>query len=117
MTQSHRAPSHLRVAILAALASIVLIAPDAQAQIKQPGAHARYSVELEPHALAWWRDHSRDTWDNGSGWGLGLRASIPIVENGLGAAPFEQASDHLILRRCALAGRVGGIGSGSCASG
>ena len=67
---------------LALICSILHSATIAQAQIKQPGAHGHYSVELEPHASLWWRDHSHAYWDNGQGWGLGLRASIPIVDNG-----------------------------------
>jgi hypothetical protein len=46
--------------------------------IKQPGNHPAYDVELEPHGLLDW-------WNNGygtTGFGLGFRASIPIVSNG-----------------------------------
>ena len=72
----------LPLACIAAALSVLLVSPGAEAQIKQPGAHARYSVELEPHANLWWRDHGRDYWDNGTGLGLGLRASVPLVHNG-----------------------------------
>ncbi|MBN1655227.1 MAG: hypothetical protein JXA30_15770 [Deltaproteobacteria bacterium] len=48
-----------------------------QAQIKSPGAHARYSAELEPHGLVQW-----DVDPGDEGLGLGLRASIPVIENG-----------------------------------
>lgn len=75
-----------RLAVLAGLAAascIFLSAGEADAQIKQPGAHGRYSVELEPHALLWWGAHGNDYWHDGdNGLGLGLRATIPIVENG-----------------------------------
>lgn len=86
MTHSFLAPilrrGTLALTALAPLTAVLLVASSATAQIKQPGAHAQYSVELEPHAALWWRDHSRAYWDNGSGLGLGLRASIPIVDNG-----------------------------------
>jgi hypothetical protein len=72
----------LIVVFLASSTAVLLSAAHADAQIKEPGAHRSYSVELEPHALLLWRDHARDHWDDGSGYGLGMRASIPIVENG-----------------------------------
>lgn len=65
----------------AAFAVVLLLAPGVAAQIKEPGAHANYSVELEPHAVLWWRDRSGN-WDSTMGLGLGLRAAIPIVKNG-----------------------------------
>ncbi len=81
---SRRICSRLTVlAGIAAASCIVLSATEADAQIKQPGAHGRYSVELEPHALLWWGSHGHDYWGGGDeGLGLGLRATIPIVENG-----------------------------------
>jgi hypothetical protein len=45
--------------------------------IKQPGHHAAYSVELEPHLVAAFFLPTA-----GSGIGVGARASIPIVKNG-----------------------------------
>jgi len=71
------------VAGICAAASVTFWSVDAAAQIKQPGAHGRYSVELEPHALLFWDSHGWNYY-NGSnnGFGLGLRATIPIVENG-----------------------------------
>lgn len=48
-----------------------------EAQIKSPGAHQRYSVELEPHGLVHW-----DVDPGDEGVGLGLRASIPLIDNG-----------------------------------
>ena len=75
-------PGRLAIASIASFAVVLLVGSSADAQIKQPGAHAHYSVELEPHALLWWRDHSRDYWDDHAGLGLGLRASVPIVDNG-----------------------------------
>lgn len=85
MINSFRAPSDrlkgVALASLAALTAMLFIASNADAQIKQPGAHPNYSVEIEPHGSVWWWDSSHD-WNNNSGLGLGLRASIPIVQNG-----------------------------------
>lgn len=77
--------SHGRLVVLACIAAAscaVTTTRGANAQIKQPGAHAKYSVELEPHATVWWQDASNDYYSNNSGWGLGMRASIPLVDNG-----------------------------------
>lgn len=52
-------------------------AANAESIIKNPGDHPSYSVELEPHALLGWGHLYRDT-----GFGLGARLSIPIVDNG-----------------------------------
>ena len=70
------------VVCAAAACATMFVAREAEAQIKQPGAHAKYSVELEPHAAIWWQDSGDAYWSNNSGWGLGLRASIPLVDNG-----------------------------------
>jgi hypothetical protein len=53
---------------------------EAAAQIKQPGAHPDYVVELEPHFVLDWNDH--DGPDDDEGIGLGLRATIPFLQNG-----------------------------------
>ena len=68
------------VAALAAgaAASVGLFAAPANAQIKQPGAHPKYSVEIEPHFLVQW---SYTSW-NTDGIGVGGRFSIPVVDNG-----------------------------------
>jgi hypothetical protein len=47
--------------------------------IKHPGDHPKYSVEIEPHGLWSWRHYYYAPND---GFGLGVRVSIPIVENG-----------------------------------
>jgi hypothetical protein len=49
------------------------------AQIRNPGAHPRYGVELEPHLVLQWTDEPY--WDD-EGIGIGLRGSIPIIDNG-----------------------------------
>jgi hypothetical protein len=66
-------------ATLGACASIFLAAGAARADdtIKHPGDHPHYSVEIEPHALFGWENLYYS-----SGFGLGGRFSIPIVENG-----------------------------------
>ena len=52
----------------------------AAAQIKSPGAHPHYGVEVEPHVVLQWGDHP---WGHSKdGWGLGARATIPIIEDG-----------------------------------
>ena len=62
-----------------ALLGLTAFAGDARAEsiIKSPGDHPSYHVELEPHGLLGWANLYRD-----NGLGLGLRATIPIVENG-----------------------------------
>jgi len=58
----------------------MLVVPTlASAQIKQPGAHARYPVELEPHLIVQWDDYAPCA---NAGFGPGLRATIPFLENG-----------------------------------
>lgn len=49
----------------------------ASAQIKQPGAHPRYSVELEPHLVVQWSESCAS-----DGFGPGFRATIPFLDNG-----------------------------------
>ena len=51
----------------------------AQADIGNPGNHIKYSAEIEPHLVLQWSDEP--TW-NDEGVGLGLRASIPLMQNG-----------------------------------
>jgi hypothetical protein len=62
---------------------------EARAQIKEPGRHPRYAVELEPHFLAQW---SGPFWGD-AGIGAGVRASIPIVDNG----PVTSINDSLAI--------------------
>ncbi len=49
---------------------------DAQATIKRPGAHPRYSFEAEPHLLFSDRGHADDAF------GPGFRGTIVVVDNG-----------------------------------
>jgi hypothetical protein len=69
-----------RLGCLVAVALVSLAAaPDAQAQsiIKNPGDHPNYTVELEPHVLLGWANLYRNT-----GFGIGGRVTIPVVDNG-----------------------------------
>jgi len=51
----------------------------ASAQIKQPGAHPLYPVELEPHLIVQWNEYAPCAND---GFGPGFRATIPFLDNG-----------------------------------
>ncbi|HEY4104572.1 MAG TPA: hypothetical protein VGM44_11810, partial [Polyangiaceae bacterium] len=58
----------------------ILAAPAlASAQIKQPGDHPNYSVELEPHLVVEWNDYAPCAND---AFGPGFRATIPFLQNG-----------------------------------
>jgi hypothetical protein len=56
-----------------------LVATTAHAQIKEPGAHPKYTLELEPHFLVQWE---YTDWNNSDGIGVGGRISIPVIDNG-----------------------------------
>jgi hypothetical protein len=51
----------------------------AQSEIKQPGNHALYNVELEPHVIVEWDNYAPCTDD---AFGPGFRAAIPFLDNG-----------------------------------
>jgi hypothetical protein len=82
----------LLAAALGAFATAALGAIPARAEaiIKQPNHHPSYSVELEPHLLLGWGFHlGRNDFlptevhlDGPFGVGPGLRASIPLMDNG-----------------------------------
>jgi hypothetical protein len=79
-------PTSTRVRVLlgALVACAALTLPDtasARSVIKQPGAHPKYSVELDPHLVIGWGGWFPGPLDN-EGFGLGFRATIPIVEQG-----------------------------------
>ena len=61
-----------------AFVAVSLTASAGVAQIKQPGAHLNYSVELEPQGVLQWDGPAG--FDEGLG--LGFRASIPLFHNG-----------------------------------
>lgn len=72
---------HSRVLLpLAAFSAALALPTLASAQIKQPGAHPKYSVELEPHLVLDWGGHDGPGDDEAIG--LGLRATIPFLDNG-----------------------------------
>ncbi len=74
------------LAACAACAAAVLVPSLANAQIKSPGAHPDYSVELEPHlALQYHR------WDDGVG--PGLRVNIPFFHNG----PIDSINNNMAI--------------------
>jgi hypothetical protein len=52
----------------------------ASAQIHQPGAHALYAAELEPHLIAQYNDDYTPCTDDA--FGVGFRAAIPFLANG-----------------------------------
>ncbi len=59
----------------------LMAASNASAQIKQPGAHPDYSVELDPHLVLGWGGPFIGPFGN-EGFGVGFRATIPIVDPG-----------------------------------
>jgi hypothetical protein len=62
---------------LAALAVLAPRSARADDTIKHPGDHPAYNFEVEPHLVLGWDDvYAAD------GFGLGVRFSIPIVDNG-----------------------------------
>jgi hypothetical protein len=61
------------------LAALWFGANRADAQIDHPNSHIHYAVELEPHLVIQW-DHE-PAWGS-DGIGLGLRASIPLIQDG-----------------------------------
>jgi hypothetical protein len=69
-------------------AATTFAAQPGECQIKRPGAHPHYSVELEPHLLI---QHDRNWRGNDEGFGLGLRATIPLVHNG----PIPQINNSM----------------------
>jgi len=71
--------------ILFLTAAALTLATGAQAQVDRPGAHDRYTAEVEPHLVL---QHTDD-----DGIGLGIRASFPIIENG----PIRTINNSLAL--------------------
>jgi hypothetical protein len=69
-----------KIPLVALSVAICLVAPPALAQIKEPGAHPHYFLELEPHFTVEW-DGGPDYFGQ-DGIGLGARASIPLFHNG-----------------------------------
>lgn len=63
---------------LAASFAVLAVSGAAAAQIKEPGQHPMYTVEIDPQLVVQYGD--RATGDQGLG--FGLRAAIPFVHNG-----------------------------------
>jgi hypothetical protein len=63
---------------LATLVALTAAPARAAGIIKNPGDHPKYSVELEPHGLLRWDNY----WWGGTGYGLGMHAVIPFLDNG-----------------------------------
>jgi len=76
-----------------AIVTLVLgsLARPAGAQIKEPGAHPHYFLELEPHLTLEW-DGGPDYFGE-DGAGVGLRASIPLFHNG----PITSINDSMAI--------------------
>lgn len=87
LTPPSKALSLLLGLMTAAL--VLSFASLSQAQIKSPGSHVRYDAELEPHGLI--------VWDGpvglNDGFGLGLRASIPLFHNG----PIKKINNNMAI--------------------
>jgi hypothetical protein len=65
---------------LACLVAGVLLGSAGSAEAQRRGArHPYYGVELEPHLVWQW---TGDEWSREDGIGVGLRASIPVIEDG-----------------------------------
>lgn len=70
--------SELKALLALTVVGLLLAVPTASADIRRPGDHVHYGVDLEPHlVLQWAQEEGYD-----EGFGLGLRASIVLVDNG-----------------------------------
>src|SRR5689334_18615538 len=67
------------VRMLIGCAALASMATVAHAQIGNPNNHLHYSFELEPHLVVQWED---EPWWDDDGIGVGLRATIPVIDNG-----------------------------------
>jgi hypothetical protein len=75
--RSRRARSTLTCAAAVVALAATATAARADDTIKHPGDHPQYTFEVEPHlVLGWGGVYGND------GYGLGVRFSIPIVDNG-----------------------------------
>ena len=65
--------------VLSMLASSAVASAQQRSEIKEPGNHANYAWELEPHLVVQWNDYAPC---NNAGFGPGVRATIPFLDNG-----------------------------------
>ncbi len=70
------------LALFAALVVVLPVARNVHAQsiIKQPDNHPHYAFELEPHLIV--TPFDAPDFPSDGGWGVGVRGSIPILQNG-----------------------------------
>ena len=92
--------SFLVLSSLALSLAVMVLSANAEAQIKQPGAHPSYDVELEPHLVLDWGGHPGP--DDDDALGLGLRAAPAVLQAhvghlgaGDGVARLDAARVHL----------------------
>jgi hypothetical protein len=69
----------VRAACFLGVAVALFVTASASAQIRSPRSHSHYGVELEPHLVVQWAD---EPYWNDTGIGVGLRASIPVLQDG-----------------------------------
>ncbi|HMJ10637.1 MAG TPA: hypothetical protein VK524_04475 [Polyangiaceae bacterium] len=74
---------------LLVLSAACLFSSAAPAQIKRPGAHPRYSLEIEPHVVLQWE---HEVW-NDAGLGPGVRFNIPFLDNG----PIDRINNNMAI--------------------
>jgi hypothetical protein len=74
--------------LVACVMGLATLTQSAQAQIRSPGAHPDYGAELDLHLVWQWAE---EPWWNDEGIGVGLRASIPVIDNG----PIETINNNL----------------------
>jgi len=82
-----RSPALVKLFALGLGIASFLAAGAAAAQIKQPGNHPHYGLELDPHVLI---QHDQTPFGD-EGLGLGLRAVIPLMHNG----PVPQINNNI----------------------
>jgi hypothetical protein len=87
---SRARPFAVRLALSLLVTTLLTLLPgSAGAQIKRPGAHPRYSVEIEPHLVLQWE---HEPWDD-AGIGPGVRFNIPFLDNG----PIDRINNNMAI--------------------
>jgi hypothetical protein len=85
-------------------------ARSATPEVRRPGAHRAYAVELEPHLLLQWID---TPYHSDVGPGFGVRASIPVLQDG----PIPSINNNLAISFGMDWAHFGGCGPGERACG